>query len=255
MQFENHIGIDYSGAAKPRTRSATIQAYQSCQSATPRCVASPASTENRKRNWNRLELFDWMVNQFEQTRPIIIGIDHGLSFPISYFNRHQLDSWDEFLEDFAIHWPTDHPEATVEQFRTTSTRVGTNDELRITEQWTSSAKSVFQFDIQGSVAKSTHAGLPFAYCLRNTVPKVHFWPYDGWEIPPDTSVFTEIYPSIFRNRFPRTSRTVDQQDAYSVSRWLFEMDQSEHLPTFFKPPIDLPTKRTAAKEGWILGVY
>lgn len=255
MQFKNHIGIDYSGAATPKTRSATIQTYQSQLSDLPHCVASPASTDNRKRNWNRIELFDWMVSQFEQPSPIIVGIDHGLSFPLAYFNRYQLDSWDDFLKDFATHWPTDHSEATVEQFRTTTTRVGTNDELRITEQWTSSAKSVFQFDVQGSVAKSTHAGLPFAYSLRNLVPKIHFWPYDGWEIPPGTSVLAEIYPSIFRNRFPRASRTVDQQDAYSVCRWLFEMDQSEQLPTFFKPPIDSSTKQIAAKEGWILGVY
>ncbi|MDG2180749.1 MAG: hypothetical protein P8L78_03580 [Mariniblastus sp.] len=255
MQFENHIGIDYSGAATPRTRSATIQAYQSRASEAPTHVASPASTDNRKRNWNRLELFDWIVSQFEQSNPTIIGIDHGLSFPISYFNRYQLTSWDDFLNDFATHWPTDHPEATVEQFRETSSRIGTNDEMRISENWTSSAKSVFQFDVQGSVAKSTHAGLPFIYRLRKAVPKVHFWPFDGWKIPAGTSVLTEIYPSIFRNRFPRQARTVDQQDAYSVCRWLNEMDQAKQLPTFFNPPIDPSTKRSAAKEGWILGVY
>ena len=255
MQFNNHIGIDYSGAATPKTRSATIQAYQSQLSDNPSRVASPASTGNRKRNWNRIELFDWIVSQFEQANPIIIGIDHGLSFPISYFDRYQLSSWNDFLEDFAVHWPTDQPEATVEQFRNTSPRIGTNDEMRITEKWTSSAKSVFQFDVQGSVAKSTHAGLPFACRLRKAVPKVHFWPYDGWEIPQGTSAFTEIYPSIFRNRYPRESRTVDQQDAYSVCRWLYEMDQSKQLPVFFNPPLDPPTKTTAAKEGWILGVY
>ena len=83
MQFNNHIGIDYSGAATPKTRSATIQAYHSQSSDDPRLVASPVSTDNRKRNWNRIELFDWMVKQFEQPNPIIIGIDHGLSFPIS----------------------------------------------------------------------------------------------------------------------------------------------------------------------------
>ncbi len=255
MQFNNHIGIDYSGAATPKTRSATIQAYHSQSSDDPRLVASPVSTDNRKRNWNRIELFDWMVRQFEQPNPIIIGIDHGLSFPISYFNRYQLSSWNDFLEDFSVHWPTDQPEATVEQFRSTSPRVGTNDEMRITEKWTSSAKSVFQFDVQGSVAKSTHAGLPFACRLRSAVSKVHFWPYDGWEIPVGKSVLAEIYPSIFRNRFAREARTVDQQDAYSVCRWLFQMDQSKQLPVFFNPPLDPPTKAAAAKEGWILGVY
>ena len=255
MQFKNHIGIDYSGAATPKSRSATIQAYQSQSSDTPRCVDSPASSDSRKRNWNRIELFEWMLDQFDRSDPIIVGIDHGLSLPISYFERYRIKSWDNFLEDFANHWPTDHPDVTVEQFRGMPDRVGANNELRITEQWTSSAKSVFQFDVQGSVAKSTHAGLPFAHRLRKSLPEIHFWPYDGWEIPTGISVLAEIYPSIFRNRFPRASRTVDQQDAYSVCRWLFEMDQSEQLEPFFRPPIDPQTKQVAAKEGWILGVY
>ena len=127
MQFEHHIGIDYSGAATAKTRSATIQAYQSQINGEISQVASPAAADNRKRNWNRIEIFHWIMSQFEQARPIIIGIDHGLSFPISYFNRHRLNSWDEFLDDFAIHWPTDHPEATVENFRNQSSRLGTND--------------------------------------------------------------------------------------------------------------------------------
>ena len=39
--------------------------------------------------------------------------------------------------------------------------------------------------IQGSVAKSTHAGIPWLRYLRQQLGgRVHFWPFDGWAIPP-----------------------------------------------------------------------
>ena len=41
-------------------------------------------------------------------------------------------------------------------------RVGDASWFRLTERWTAGAKSVFRFDVQGAVAKSTHAGLPWA---------------------------------------------------------------------------------------------
>ncbi|MFY9830709.1 MAG: hypothetical protein WAK69_19305, partial [Rhodoplanes sp.] len=50
---------------------------------------------------------------------------------------------------------------------------------RLTEECTGRAKSVFQFDVQGSVAKSTHAGIPWLRCIRQQFgSRVHFWPRD-----------------------------------------------------------------------------
>ena len=37
---------------------------------------------------------------------------------------------------------------------------------RLTEQRTGGAKSVFHFDVHGSVAKSTHAGIPWLRFIR-----------------------------------------------------------------------------------------
>ena len=48
------------------------------------------------------------------------------------------------------------------------------------------------FDVQGSVAKSTHAGLPWLRHLRRECKRsVHFWPFDGG-IPEGSSVVAEI---------------------------------------------------------------
>lgn len=94
-------------------------------------------------------------------------------------------------------------------------RVGSTAEFRLCEQWTSSAKSVFQFDMQGSVAKSTHSGIPWLRFLRERMgDRLFFWPFDGWRPPDGVSVIAEVYPSVFRNRYPKNGRTPDEHDAY-----------------------------------------
>jgi hypothetical protein len=96
-------------------------------------------------------------------------------------------------------------------------RVGKASEFRLCEQWTSSAKSVFQFDVQGQVATSSHAGIPWLKRIRDAVgDRVHFWPFDGWVPAAGKAVIAEVYPSIFRNRYERAGRTPDEQDAYAV---------------------------------------
>jgi hypothetical protein len=45
---------------------------------------------------------------------------------------------------------------------------------RLTEERAGSAKSVFHFDVQGSVAKSTHAGIPWLRFIRQRLAsRVH----------------------------------------------------------------------------------
>jgi hypothetical protein len=255
--FEACIGIDYSGAATPESRSATIQVYE-CRTANtdaPSRIASPAATAKRHRHWNRRELAAWLTERLRRGDRCIVGVDHGFSFPTSYFKRNGLTSWPAFLEDFVNHWPTDTAGTTVEQFRAESKRCGKPNEFRLTEKWTSSAKSVFRFDVQGSVAKSTHAGLPFLNRLREQSANVHFWPFDGWSFPPDKSVVAETYPSLFRNRYPHGTRTTDQQDAFAISHWLRDMDLLGRLDDFASPPLTKAQKEVALLEGWILGVY
>ena len=64
-------------------------------------------------------------------------------------------------------------------------RMGNARWRRLTEERAGGAKSVFHFDVQGSVAKSTHAGIPWLRFIRQRLgARVHFWPFDGWDIPP-----------------------------------------------------------------------
>src|SRR5438128_358406 len=47
-----------------------------------------------------------------------------------------------------------------------------------------SAKYVFHFDVQGSVAKSNHAGIPWLRFIRQRLgQRVHFGSFEGWGFP------------------------------------------------------------------------
>ena len=259
MTFDLHIGIDYSGRETPKSRTSALQVYAAFEGELPRRILSPSSTDKTFKNWCRQEIAEWLSDQAEQEMTYIAGIDHGFSFPRGYFERYHLGSWQEFLDDFREHWPTDQERTYVDSIRNRDggppDRGGTNDELRLTETWTSSAKSVFHFDVQGQVAKSTHAGLPWLRSMRRKAgERLHFWPFDGWAVPEGRSVVAETFPSIFRHRYAREGRTVDQHDAYSTARWLAETDRCGFLDRYFDPPLTDEARRQCELEGWILGI-
>jgi hypothetical protein len=134
-------------------------------------------------------------------------------------------------------------------------RSGNRSWRRLTEIRARTAKSVFHFDVQGSVAKSTHAGLPWLRYIRREVgDRVHFWPFDGWDVPSGQSVIAEVYPSIWRNTFPSEGRTPDQHDAYCIASWLRRADLDGTLARFLHPELDPREQDVARIEGWILGV-
>jgi hypothetical protein len=125
---------------------------------------------------------------------------------------------------------------------------------RLTEERVG-AKSVFHFDVQGSVAKSTHAGIPWLRFIRQHVgARVHFWPFDGWTIPTGCSAIVEVYPALWKHSFPIEERNADQHDAYSVAAWLRQADSNGELKTFFNPTLTPEQRMVAQVEGWILGV-
>lgn len=254
MRFHDYIGIDYSGAQTPQSRLKALQVYKAAQAGQPLKVSTPI--EGAK-NWSRLEVAQYCLKALESRAPVIIGIDHGFSFPLSYMQRYGLQSWDAFLQDFMRHWPTADPHTYVDFVRDYNPRTGDPSELRLCEQWTATAKSVFLFDVQGSVAKSTHAGLPWLLWLREmrrSRSRVHFWPFDGFEVPEGKSVVAEVYPALYKRRFPKANRTSDEHDAWSIAAWLQDTDRRGTLNQHLAPPLTLPERKQAKIEGWILGV-
>ena len=133
--------------------------------------------------------------------------------------------------------------------------MGDSNWLRLTERWTATAKSAFLFDVQGSVAKSTFAGLPWLLYLKNWCKRpIHFWPFDGWEAPEGRSVVAEVYPSLWMRRFPKEGRDGDEQAAYAAAACLQRADRDGSLDGFLNPNLTVEELGTAKIEGWILGV-
>jgi len=189
-----------------------------------------------------------------------VGIDHGFSFPFAYFEKYGLPSvWPIFLDDFQRHWPTDGEHTYVdfvgEGIRGNGAARRGNTRWRRIAEVRTGAKSVFHFDVPGSVAKATHAGIPWLKYLRDqSADRLHFWPFDGWDVPPGKSVIAEVYPKLWGYGFPKEERDSHHHDAYSVAEWLRQSDIDGKLGRFFNPSLGADEKRTAEIEGWILGV-
>jgi hypothetical protein len=256
-QFHRYIGIDYSGAETANASLKALRVYQADGDDKPIEVQPPPSP---RWYWTRRGIAEWLAQTLAGEVPTIVGIDHGFSFPLRYFEKHHLaPDWPAFLDDFHRHWPTDEDNVYVEFVRDGligdgAARMGNSRWRRLTEERTR-AKSVFHFDVQGSVAKSTHAGIPWLRYLRERLGShLHCWPFDGWQPSPATSVLAEVYPSLWKHAFAPENRTADQHDAYSVAAWMQQGDRNGLLQLAFAPSLNVQDKTVAQVEGWILGV-
>jgi hypothetical protein len=255
--FGRYIGIDYSGAQTPISSLKGLRVYSTDRSTAPQEVKPPPSP---RKYWTRRGIAEWLVERLSEGQPTIIGIDHGFSFPLQYFEQHGLPlDWPSFLDDFQRHWPTDE-DIYVDFVRDGSVgngaaRSGSPRWRRVTELRARTAKSVFHFDVQGSVAKSTHAGIPWLrYIRQHSKERLHFWPFDGWSVPPNRSVVAETYPALWSRTFPSAGRTPDQQDAFAIAKWMQQADTDGSLERFLRPELESHALKTAEIEGWILGV-
>ena len=256
--FDRYIGIDYSGAEVPNASLKGLRVYAATPQWGPVEVQPPPSP---RKYWARREVAQWVVEQIAEGPRTLIGIDHGFSFPLAYFKRHRLPhDWPAFLEDFQRHWPTDQDDMYVDFIRdglhgNGAARTGSTRWKRLTEVRAGSAKSVFHFDVQGAVAKSTHSGLPWLRFIRQqSGERVWFWPFDGWSAPADRSVVVEVYPRRWNRTFPPEDRTPDQHDAWCIAAWMKRADADCTLVSAFDPSLTPAERSEAEIEGWILGV-
>jgi hypothetical protein len=255
--FSRYIGIDYSGAETPNASLKGLRVYLAEGDIPPVEVPPPPSP---RKYWTRRGIAEWLTERLAEDIPTLVGIDHGFSFPLRYFEVHRLKpDWPTFLDDFQFHWPTDE-NIYIDFVRdgvvgNGAARMGNARWRRLTEERSGSAKSVFHFDVQGSVAKSTHAGIPWLRFIRQRLgERAHFWPFDGWDIPVGRSAIAEVYPRLWSRGLAPENRTGDQHDAYSIAAWLRRADHDGSLAAFLKPVLTPSERAVAQVEGWILGV-
>ena len=165
--FNRYIGIDYSGAETCTSSLKGLRIYTAEHMSDPSEVAPPAGF---RRYWTRKGIAEWLVEKLSEEPATLVGIDHGFSFPLQYFEKYRLPhDWNVFLNDFQEHWPTDEDGTYVDfvlegERGNGAARCGDSHWRRMTEV-RAGAKSVFHFDVPGSVAKSTHAGIPISMTL------------------------------------------------------------------------------------------
>jgi hypothetical protein len=66
----------------------------------------------------RRGIAEWLVERLGEPTRNLVGIDHGLSFAMRYFEvNHLKPDWPAFLDDFQRHWPTDEDQTYVDFVR------------------------------------------------------------------------------------------------------------------------------------------
>lgn len=248
--FAACVGIDYSGAGAPDSVQPGIRVFCASGGNGPmECAHRPDA------GWSRKALHAWLNRALHGGTPLLIGIDHALGVPADYARRHRLKDWDAVLRHMVRNWPADR--MTVQEARQRKSAPPAAEGYRTCDHWTVSAKSIFHFDVPGSVASSTFAGIPWIARLRRECgAQLHFWPFDGWVPPPGKSVVAEVYPSLWRRRFAGAPDGLgpDQRDAWTVATWLQQAAGRGLLERYWTPPLEDAERRRAAVEGWILGV-
>jgi hypothetical protein len=79
----------------PESRLKALQVYEASGNEEPVKVSTPTAGA---KNWTRLEVAQYCQKALEFGEPVIIGIDHGFSFPMSYMRRYGITGWDDFQQ-------------------------------------------------------------------------------------------------------------------------------------------------------------
>jgi hypothetical protein len=86
LRRHRFIGIDYSGAETPTASLKGLRVYLAEGDASPVEVPPPSL----RKYWTRKGIAEWLVERLAEDAPTLVGIDHGFSFPLRYFEVHRL---------------------------------------------------------------------------------------------------------------------------------------------------------------------
>ena len=85
--FAGYVGIDYSGAETPTSSLKGLRVYLADGAKPPEEVPPPPSP---RKYWTRRGIAEWLTQRLTEDPPTLVGIDHGFSFPLAYFEAHRL---------------------------------------------------------------------------------------------------------------------------------------------------------------------
>ena len=97
---ERYIGIDYPGAQTPTSSLKGLRVYMADWKSKPVEVQPPPSP---RKYWTRRGVAEWLAERLAEDLTTLVGIDHGFSFPLRYFEVHHLPpQWPAFLFDKSV---------------------------------------------------------------------------------------------------------------------------------------------------------
>jgi hypothetical protein len=94
--FERYIGIDYSGAETPKSSLKGLRVYAADRLTAPREVVPQPSP---RKYWTRRGVAEWLVERLSEGKPTLVGIDHGFSFPLQYFDCIPLKIYSHYCDE------------------------------------------------------------------------------------------------------------------------------------------------------------
>src|SRR5688572_29122920 len=94
--FKRYIGIDYSGSQTPTSSLKGLRVYMADRLSIPVEVEPPPSP---RKYWTRRGIAEWLLERLSENQRTLVGIDHGFSLPLQYFEEHNLPHvWITFLD-------------------------------------------------------------------------------------------------------------------------------------------------------------
>jgi hypothetical protein len=173
--FSRYIGIDYSGAETPNASLKGLRVYLADDELPPVEVQPPPSP---RKYWTRRGVAEWLTDRLAEDA----GRHRSRLFVPAALFRDASPQARLVRVPRRFPAPLAHGREHLRRLRSgrhrgkrECARAGNARWRRLTEEWSGSAKSVFHFDVQGSVAKSTHAGIPWLRFIRQRVgERVHF---------------------------------------------------------------------------------
>ena len=236
MIFSRYIGIDYSGAQTPTSNLTGLRVTMAEDDGSPVEVLPPHPRQSPRKYWTRKGVAEWLVERLAEDAPTLVGIDHGFSFPLRYFEASPRTRLAGFLDDFQHHWPTDQDTS---MSISSATARATARRARATPLAAADRGARRRREIRVSFRRAGIGGEihPCRHSLAALHPpaagaRVHFWPFDGWDIPAGRSAIAEVYPALWNATFANEGRTGDQHDAFSIAAWLSRADHDGSLAAF-----------------------
>ncbi len=80
--FARNVGIDYLGAQTPTASLKGLRVFLAESGAPPVEVLPPPSP---RKYWTRRGIAEWLVEKLAEDPSTLVGIDHGFSFSLRYF--------------------------------------------------------------------------------------------------------------------------------------------------------------------------